>query len=85
MALTNNQTKFIIEYTTQLEKAIMAYPDEYAYPISEVEIVVSRMAAAIERNSFNKDSRAIKATCKELGIKFTYAAIKEFWNAKEAA
>ena len=47
-------------------------------PESEFEAVFKRMIEAIERGSFNKDSIAIKNTYKQLKIKHTYQAIKEF-------
>lgn len=81
--LTPNQQRFADIYKVKLVDAITKHPDEYGYPASEAEIVVSRMCAAIERGSFCNDSRAIRATCRALGIKSTYAAIKEFWNTPE--
>lgn len=36
------------------------------------------MRRAIRKNSFNKDGRAFKATCKRLKIAHTYKAINNF-------
>lgn len=69
---------FLDEYRTQLKLAVESRPEDYAWPISDFDIVFERMSRAIERGSFNKDSEAIKKTCKSLGIKHTYSAIKEF-------
>jgi len=69
---------FMEEYETQLCKAVVEHPDEYMYDVAEVPAVLGRMRVAIERNSFNKDSRAIRATCKTLGIKHTYQGIRSF-------
>ena len=71
---------FLSAYRTNLEKAHAERPTEYAWPISEIEIVFDRMAMAIKQGSFNKDSRAFKLTCKQLGIKHTYRSIREFIN-----
>jgi hypothetical protein len=79
--MTNPET-FITTYREQLRIAIETHPEEYAYPVSELDFVVARMTAAIERGSFNKDSRAFRATCKVLGIKHTYQAIKAYMEAQ---
>ena len=63
-------------YTEELYNALRGYPEEYAYAPEFVPIVAERMIGNMVRGSFNKDSRAIKATCKRLGVKFTYDAIK---------
>lgn len=69
-------------YTRHLEQAVKTHPQEYAWqPGVTIEVVVDRMMAAIERGSYNKDSRAIKATFKELGIKYTYTAMREWLKA----
>ncbi len=69
---------FLDCYYKNLVKARREFHEEYAWPDSELETVFEHMASAIEKGSFNKDSRAFKATCKELKIKHTYTAIKEF-------
>ena len=69
---------FIDLYRENLIKCVTQYPDEYSWPISELDNVIARMKNAIERGRFNKDSRAFKLTCKELKIKHTYKAIKDF-------
>jgi hypothetical protein len=74
----SNADRFFTEYRKQLENALRDYPQEYAFPASELPNVFERMRVAIENGSANKDSRAIKATCKMLGIKHTYTAIREY-------
>lgn len=69
---------FLDIYRTELEKAVKSNPEQYAWNIQELEVVFKRMSAAIEHGSFNKDSEAIKRTCKALNIKHTYRAIDEF-------
>ena len=67
-------------YTRNLLKAVEKYPQEYAYPKDEVPLIAAKMVAALLRNSANKDSRAIKWTCKELGIPYTYKGLKEYFG-----
>ena len=69
---------FMDVYREELTKQHSENPQDYAWPASELETVLCRMRAAIEKGSFNKDSKAFKNTCKRLKIKHTYAAIREF-------
>lgn len=73
-----NLDKFVTEYEKQLTFAIMKYPNEYTYPVADVPVVVSRMRNAFVNKTYNKDGRAIKATCKSLGIKYTYKGINDY-------
>ena len=76
-AVVSATPRFIEVYAEELARAVEQHPEEYCYPASEVPAVVGRMQAALLRGSYNKDGRAIKATCKRLGIKHTYGAINE--------
>lgn len=76
--MKNNLDKFMEEYAWQLDLAVRNFPEEYRYPIGMVPTVVARMRVGFTLGSFNKDSRAIKATCKKLGIPFTYKGIKAY-------
>ncbi len=71
---------FMVHYAKNLRMAIERYPEEYNYTIKELEQVLVNMQGAFERGTFNKDSRAIKATCRELKISFTYKAINSFFG-----
>ena len=74
--------EFCKEYRRQLATVVQFWPEEYPWlGRVAVETVADRMEAAIRKGSFNKDSRAFKATCKTFGIKHTYTAIKAFCNA----
>ena len=75
-----NLGAFVAEYRRQLLAAVERDSDAYCYGPAEVPRVVDRMAAAFERGSYNKDGRAIRATCKALGVKYTYAGINSFLN-----
>lgn len=70
--------KWMQVFEAKLREAITEHPELYAYPVSEAEFVIHRMRGAFERRSYNKDSHAIRATCKHFGIKHTYAAINAF-------
>lgn len=74
---TPNFDTFMVTYREELYKAVEQYPGEYAFTRAHAPDVADRMQAAFARGSYNKDGRAIKATCKRLGIIHTYAAINE--------
>jgi len=69
---------FVKEYGQQLTHAITTQPHEYAYPLSEVPLVVEKMGRAFLAGSFNKDGIALRATCKALKIKHTYRDIEMY-------
>jgi hypothetical protein len=69
---------FAMIYTEELARAVKDYPSEYRWPFKDVPVVAAKMLDAVKRGSFNKDSRAIRATCKRLGIKHTYTAIRDY-------
>ena len=68
-------------YEQKLVESHAKHPELYAYPANEIPFTVHRMRGAFKRGSYNKDSHAIKATCKHFGVKHTYKAIKSFLNA----
>ena len=70
--------KFIEVYARMLLKAVQENRKDYSYNEHEVPMIVDRMKAAFQRGSYNKDGLAIKWTCKELGIKYTYSAINQY-------
>lgn len=79
METTTGLERFMAVYIVCLERAVVKYPADYPwYPHTPVLVVVERMRLAIIRGSFNKDGHAFRWTCKELGIAYTYAAIKTF-------
>lgn len=74
----------IIEWMARYEHELLllkhAKPDKYIWPESALPEVVSRMRASFLRGAphYNKDSDAIRATCKFFGIPPTYSAIDKF-------
>ena len=84
--MNNNSTKineaklaeWIGVYEAKLVEAMTNYPADYGYPVSKAPEVAQKMRAAIINQSYSKDGRAIKATCKHFGIPYTYTAINSF-------
>jgi hypothetical protein len=77
-----NTELFLIEYKKNLIKSHSDNPNDYAWPISELDNVFKRMRDAIIKGSFNKDSKAFKLTCKALKIKHTYRDIEIFLKSE---
>lgn len=73
-----NFEKFLNVYSEKLESERRANPDLYSWPLDELPKVIKRMSIGFVTGSFNKESKAIKETCKYFGIKHTYKAIAEF-------
>jgi hypothetical protein len=69
---------FLKTYAKELEKAVQKYPKEYGCSIEQIPGVLGRMAIAFQKGTYNKDGRAIRNTCKALGIKHSYTAINHF-------
>lgn len=64
-------------YADELRRAMREHPDEYVSTVPFITLY-TRMLGAFDRGTYNKDSRAIRATCRRLGINHTYKAINEF-------
>ncbi len=70
---------FMTVYTMALQKAKADHPEDYHWtPSATVESVSAKMRAAFKDGTFNHDGRAIRATCRVLGIKTTRTAIRAF-------
>lgn len=65
-------------YTRHLRDAVEKYPNEYMFSVEELPLVLERMREGFEKGSFLKEGKAIKATAKELGVKYTYKEINRF-------
>lgn len=90
----------IAVYREELARAVAEHPEEYPWataptvihgnlgttilPARTVTEVADKMADAIRTRSYNKDGRAMRATCKRLGIKYTYTAINAVVQADAA-
>jgi hypothetical protein len=76
--MTSGQQVFISIYRLELADSLRNNPDQYAWTLTDFDEVFTRMEQAIIKGTFNKDSDAFKRTCKKLGIKHTYKAIREY-------
>ena len=69
-------------YADALMECVASHPSEYAYSMADVPRVAYKMTAAFASGNYNKDGRAVKLTCKKLGIAHTYTAINAFLQDK---
>ena len=74
----NNFDTFAKIYTKELEKAVLKFPEEYVWPVENIPVVAQMMIQAFRAGTYNKDSKAIKATCKRLNVKHTYKEINNY-------
>lgn len=58
---------FRTAYTQELTKDVLGKPNEYAWPVSDVPVVVERMTNAVYHGNFFL-SNALKRTAKRLGL-----------------
>ena len=72
-----NREKFRAAYLEKLAEAHAKHPEEYAYPADGIPVVVDKMIIALAAGTA-RNSNAIKAACRKVGIKSTYAAIKAY-------
>jgi hypothetical protein len=79
-----NYKEFVAVYTEQLERV---YGNDAGYMAmlarmpegrNTIEGLAIRMTAGLLSGAANKDGDAIKGTCKQLKIKQTYKAIREY-------
>lgn len=75
--------RFITEYETHLSEAHKRSPGDYSWPIEYLPVVIDKMRKALLSRTVNKDSRAIRLTCKELDIMYTYKGIYGFIHGDE--
>ncbi len=83
--ITNEHATFKATYRQSLREAVEQFPEQYVWRYAgdlqtEVERVAERMFDAMNRGSFNHDSKAFKITARKLGIKPTRTAILAYWN-----
>lgn len=80
----DNFNRFFDRYVIELDRCMREYPEDYGLqsqgPIGDelCARTANNMRAGFQRKTYNKDGRAIRATCKALGIGTTYKAINEF-------
>lgn len=75
-------------YKPKLAAMVAANPAAFRWPASELEIVVSRMRNAMIRYGVSSvdilSSPAWRDTLKELGLKVTYIALRQWLKGLEA-
>lgn len=69
-------------YEIELVRARKERPDRFLWPDSQLQDIVDKMRDCFYRNQFNKDSLAIRATCKHFEIPLTFTAIRKFLEGK---
>lgn len=75
----SQRVKFRLTYEYELGAEVEAHPDEYGYPASRVPEVAALMVDGMARGTANiRDSRAIRRTCRKLGIKYTIGGITAY-------
>jgi len=59
---------------------LFATNSEYAYSAARIspEALALKMTNGLQTGAANKDGEGIKRACKACGVKYTYAAIREF-------
>lgn len=77
-----NLETFYETLTAQYAELFVNDP-EYAYVASlhTPATLARKMTLGLDCGSANKDGLGIKRTCKELGIEYTYKAIRAYLNA----
>lgn len=70
--------QWMIAYAPALTKAVTDHPEDYCYPPDEVPLVVARMRNAFAAGSYHHKGRAVRATCKHLGLDYTRKAVDAF-------
>lgn len=70
-------------YAKHLKAAMLEHPEKYL-PGLDPDTVAAKMNAAFFRGSANKDSKSVKRTCRELGIRHTYKAIAAYIHGDPA-
>lgn len=82
MIKTTNQLKFLEVYKKNLRDCIKENPDNYRINESNVEDFGERFIIGFMKFKSSKDGMAVKRTCKELGIGYTYKAIEEYLGVR---
>jgi hypothetical protein len=73
----NNRDTFRAAYLEKLTEAHAKHPEEYFYAAKQIPIVVDMMILSLVTGGANIGP-AVKATCRKVGIKATYGAIKAY-------
>lgn len=71
-------------YEIELVKLRTDNPDRYLWGNEKLQEVVDKMREgfALGPGRYNKDSAAVRATCKHFGLPYTFSAIEKFLKGK---
>jgi len=77
--MTTNASKFCEELARQYADLFVSDPD-YAYSAARCSPagLAATMTEALAKGSGNKEGKGIQRTCKTLGVKYTYTAIRAY-------
>ncbi len=78
MTISPAEQKFYDTYVVELRSEIAKHPGEYGYPVLRADDVAMKMTIALKNGTANKNSNAVRRTCRKLGIPYTYTGIKFF-------
>ena len=76
----NNLDKFCAVYSEKLTWFVTNKPELYAYSVTRIPDMIARMRVDIVTGCYGLGGPAIRATFKELGVKLTRTAIREYLN-----
>jgi len=79
---TSNQLRFLEVYKKNLRDCIKQYPDMYKIKEADIDAFGERFITGFTKFKSSKDGIAMKKTCKELGIGYTYKAIEEYLGVR---
>jgi len=90
MTTPTNKETFAAVYREELDRAVLEHPGDYAPNLHDPEkrrAFADHFSNLLARGcAVSKDGRAVKATCKRLGIKHTYTALRAYFaTGTEAA
>jgi hypothetical protein len=74
--------RFRVAYRAAIERAVREYPDEYVVTM-DLDAWVARWSDAVSSGNYNHNGRAMRWTCKALGIAHTRKAIAAFLDGGE--
>lgn len=79
----SHRERFARAYRETLARYVREQPEEYAYTLDQVPIVVDKMIASLAKGHASLGP-AVNAAARACGIKPTQTAIKEYLNGGQA-
>jgi len=66
-------------YEEELRAARKRYPEQYAYPESEIPTVVQKMVAAFQARTYSNSGHGIRGVARRLRIGHTYTELNKLF------